>query len=71
MESIPAQVLAVASQCEQRNVRVLELSVTPWGDHIRFYGLCSAGRTLAYEVPPSLHLAKPQRGGDSRGTADK
>jgi len=49
LDSIPSQILAIAASCEQRHVRVLELSITPWGKHLDFFRMCSAGRTLAYE----------------------
>jgi len=49
IDSTPSQILAVAAQAEQRNVRVLELAITPRGKHLDYYRMCSAGRTLAYE----------------------
>ncbi|KAL1511085.1 hypothetical protein AB1Y20_005908 [Prymnesium parvum] len=48
-EALPSQILAVAARCEQRNVRLIELSIEPHGDLYNYFRMCSAGRSLAYE----------------------
>ena len=49
LESLPSQVEAVAEDCARHNVKVIELSVTPWGDHDAFFAFCAEGRRLARE----------------------
>jgi adenosine deaminase len=46
--SLVPQILAVAKDCQAANVRLVELSVTPWGDHDVFLRWCAEGRRQAW-----------------------